>query len=274
MCAPPGPPAPVAAPLRAETPMHPLFDLTGRVALVTGSSRGIGSALARALASAGARIVLNGRDAATLEAARARLAAEGADCTVAAFDVTDEAGATAAIAQVERGYGPIDILVNNSGITVRRPLEDFETADWDRIMATNLTGAFKVGRAVVRHMIPRGRGKIINICSINSELARYSIAPYVTSKGALKNLTKGMAIDWARHGIQVNGLAPGYFATELTAPLVADREFTGWVEKRVPMGRWGDVKDLGGAAIFLSSAASDFMTGQMIYVDGGLTASV
>ena len=257
-----------------ETAMHPLFDLSGRVALITGSSRGIGVALARALASAGARIVLNGRDAATLEAARATLSAEGVDCSAASFDVADEAGATAAIATVERDFGPIDILVNNSGITVRSPLEDFETADWDRIMATNLTGAFKVGRAVARHMIPRGRGKIVNVCSINSELARYSIAPYVTSKGALKNLTKGMAIDWARHGIQVNGLAPGYFATELTAPLVADREFTGWLEKRVPMGRWGDVKDLGGAAIFLSSAASDFMTGQMIYVDGGLTASV
>lgn len=254
--------------------MHALFDLTGRVALITGSSRGIGFALARALSSAGARVVLNGRDAKTLAAASAMLAADGIVTASAAFDVTDEAGATAAIAAVERDVGPIDILINNSGITVRRPLEDFETADWDRIMATNLTGAFKVGRAVARHMIGRRRGKIINVCSINSELARYSIAPYVTSKGALKNLTKGMAIDWAKHNIQVNGLGPGYYATELTAPLVADRDFTAWLEKRVPMGRWGDVKDLGGAAIFLSSAASDFMTGQMLYVDGGLTAAV
>jgi gluconate 5-dehydrogenase len=254
--------------------MHPLFDLTGRVALITGSSRGIGFALARALSSAGARVVLNGRDAGTLAAASATLAADGIVTAAAAFDVTDEPGATAAIAAVERDVGPIDILINNSGITVRRPLEDFETADWDRIMATNLTGAFKVGRAVARHMIGRQRGKIINVCSINSELARYSIAPYVTSKGALKNLTKGMAIDWAKHNIQVNGLGPGYYATELTAPLVADRDFTAWLEKRVPMGRWGDVKDLGGAAIFLSSAASDFMTGQMLYIDGGLTAAV
>jgi gluconate 5-dehydrogenase len=254
--------------------MHPLFDLTGRVALITGSSRGIGFALARALASAGARVVLNGRDAGTLAKAAATLAADGIVTASASFDVTDEPGATAAIAAVERDVGPIDILINNSGITVRRPLEDFETADWDRIMATNLTGAFKVGRAVARHMIGRQRGKIINVCSINSELARYSIAPYVTSKGALKNLTKGMAIDWAKYNIQVNGLGPGYYATELTAPLVADRDFTAWIEKRVPMGRWGDVKDLGGAAIFLSSAASDFMTGQMLYIDGGLTATV
>ncbi|MFM1988141.1 MAG: hypothetical protein RJA99_1098 [Pseudomonadota bacterium] len=254
--------------------MHPLFDLTGRVALVTGSSRGIGLALARALASAGARIAVNGRDAAAVEASRAALAADGADAFAAPFDVTDEAGIEAAVDAIERDFGPIGILVNNSGITVRRPLEDFETADWDRVIATNLTGAFKVGRAVARRMIPRGHGKVINVCSINSELARYSIAPYVTSKGALKNLTKGMAIDWARHGIRVNGLGPGYFATDLTAPLVADRDFTGWLEKRVPLGRWGDVQELGGAAIFLASPASDFMTGQMVYVDGGLTATV
>jgi gluconate 5-dehydrogenase len=254
--------------------MHPLFDLTGRVVLITGSSRGIGLALARAMASAGARLVLNGRDAGTLRDTAARLAAEGTSAAVSAFDVTDEPGATAAIAAIERDVGPIDVLVNNSGITVRRPLEDFETADWERIIATNLTGAFKVGRAVARRMIPRRRGKIINVCSINSELARYSIAPYVTSKGALKNLTKGMAVDWAKHNIQVNGLGPGYFATELTSALVADADFTAWLEKRVPMGRWGDVKDLGGAAIFLASSASDFMTGQMLYVDGGLTATV
>jgi gluconate 5-dehydrogenase len=254
--------------------MHPLFDLSGRIALVTGSTRGIGLALARALASAGARVAINGRDPAAVDAVVARLRAEGVDASAAPFDVTDEAAVEAAVAAIERDVGPIGVLVNNSGITVRAPLQDFTTADWDRVIGTNLGGAFKVGRAVARRMIPRARGKIVNICSINSELARYSIAPYVTSKGALKNLTKGMAIDWARHGIQVNAIGPGYFETDLTAPLVADREFTDWVGRRVPAGRWGDVKELGGAAIFLASAASDFVTGQVLYVDGGLTASV
>jgi gluconate 5-dehydrogenase len=254
--------------------MHPLFDLTSRVALITGSSRGIGLALSRALGSAGARLVLNGRDAAALDRAAALLASEGFDVTTSRFDVTDEVAIEAGVDDVERRVGPIDILFNNSGITVRRPLEDFETDDWERIMATNLTGAFKVGRAVARRMIPRRRGKIINICSINSELARYSIAPYVASKGGLKNLTRGMAVDWARHNIQVNGLAPGYFSTELTAPLQADADFTAWLTKRVPAGKWGDVRDLGGAAIFLASDAANFMTGQMVYIDGGLTAAV
>jgi len=253
---------------------HPLFDLTGRIALVTGSSRGIGLALARALGSAGARVVLNGRDAASLARAAGALAAEGIRADTCAFDVSDEAAVDAGVSDVERRVGPLDIAINNSGITVRRPLEDFETADWHRIIATNLTGAFLVGRAAARAMIPRQRGKIVNVCSINSELARYSIAPYVASKGGLKNLTRGMAIDWARHNIQVNAIGPGYYDTELTAPLVSDREFTAWVEKRVPMGRWGNVKDLGGTAIFLCSGASDFVTGQIVYVDGGLTASV
>lgn len=253
---------------------HPLFDLTGRTALITGSSRGIGLALARALGSAGARIAVNGRDAAGVAQTCAQLAQEGIATQAAPFDVTDEAGIETAVAAIESEFGAIDILINNSGITVRRPLEDLATADWERVIATNVTGAFKVGRAVARRMIPRGYGKIINICSINSELARASIAPYVTSKGAVKNLTRGMAIDWARHGIRVNGLAPGYFATDLTAPLVADPAFTGWLTQRVPMGRWGDVSELGGAAIFLSAPASDFMTGQLLFIDGGLTASV
>ena len=259
---------------RARPAMHPLFDLTGRVALVTGSSRGIGLAIARALASAGARPVLNGRDPRSLEAAAAALAAEGTSAATSAFDVTDEAAVVAAVDAIERDVGPIDILYNNSGVTVRRPIDEIDTADFDRVVATNLGGAFRVGRAVARRMIPRGRGKIVNVCSINSELARASIAPYVASKGGLKNLTRSMAVEWARHGLQVNGLAPGYFRTELTAPLGADPAFNGWLAQRVPMGRWGEVDELAGAAIFLASPASDFVTGHLLFVDGGLTASV
>lgn len=254
--------------------MHPLFDLTGRVALVTGSSRGIGLALARALAGAGARIVLNGRDPTTLAATARTLAAEGLATTQACFDVTDEAAVIAAVAAVEREVGPIDILFNNSGVTIRVPLEDVETSEWERLLATNLTGAFKVGRAVARHMIPRRRGKIVNIASVLAEAARFSAGPYVATKGGLKNLTKAMAIDWARHNIQVNAIGPGYFESELTAPLMSDETFDRWLKSRVPMGRWGDVRELGGTAIFLASVASDFMTGQTLYVDGGLTASV
>lgn len=255
--------------------MHPLFDLGDRVALVTGSSRGIGNAIAHALARAGARVVLNGRDAAQLEhAARAMRDAGLEPAGVSAFDVADEDAVERGVASIEADVGALDIVFNNSGVTVRRPLQEFETADWNRIVAVNLSGAFFVGRAVARRMIPRRRGKIVNVCSINSELARPSIAPYVATKGGLKNLTRGMAIDWAPYNIQVNGIGPGYFDTDLTAPLVRDPQFTAWVERRVPMGRWGRVSDLDGAAVFLSAPASDFVTGQVLYVDGGLTASV
>jgi len=253
---------------------HPLFDLTGRIALVTGSSRGIGLAMARALASAGARIVLNGRDAAALAALAHRLRADGVAAEVACFDVTDEPAVDAAIERIEREVGPLDVLVNNSGITVRGPMLELATADFERVIATNLTAAFVVGRAAARRMVGRGRGKILNVCSINSELGRPSIAPYVASKGGLRNLTRAMAVEWAPHGLQVNGLGPGYFETDLTAPLAADPAFDGWLRRRVPMGRWGRVDELAGATIFLASPASDFMTGQVVYVDGGLTASV
>ena len=253
---------------------HPLFDLSGRIALVTGSSRGIGLAMARALASVGARVVINGRDAAALDAVARRLRAEGTEAAVAPFDVTDEAAVEAAIERVEREVGPLDVLVNNSGINVRRPMLELATADFERVVATNLTAAFVVGRAAARRMVARRRGKIVNVCSINSELGRASIAPYVASKGGLRNLTRAMAVEWAPHGLQVNGLGPGYFETDLTAPLVADPAFDAWLRQRVPMGRWGQVDELAGATIFLASAASDFMTGQVVYVDGGLTASV
>ncbi len=251
-----------------------MFDLKGRRALVTGSGQGIGLALAGALAGAGAAVVLNGRDAAKLDRAAAMLRATGAEASIAPFDVADSAAVAAGIARIEAGIGPIDILVNNAGIQRRAPLEDFPEATWRELMRTNLDSVFFVAQAVARHMIPRGRGKIVNVCSVQSELGRPGIAPYAASKGAVKMLTKGMCADWARHGLQVNGLGPGYFDTELTAALVADPEFSAWLCKRTPAGRWGRVEELGGAMVFLASGASDFVNGQVIYVDGGLTSVV
>jgi gluconate 5-dehydrogenase len=251
-----------------------LFDLTGKRALITGSSQGIGLALAKALAGAGAHVILNGRDAAKLVRAQAQFTPLGWTTSCRAFDVTDEAAVTDAIEAIEREIGAIDILVNNTGVQIRNPLEKFETADWHTLIATNLTSVFYVSRAVARHMIERKHGKIINVCSVNSESARYSIAPYTATKGALKNLTRGMCVDWARHGLQVNGLGPGYFDTELTRPLVENAEFTAWLKNRTPAQRWGNVEELGGAAIFLASAASDFVNGHVLYVDGGMLASL
>ena len=254
-----------------------LFDLTGKRALVTGSSQGIGLALARALASAGAEVVLNGRTQAKLNAVAAEFAQAGWKARTTAFDVTDEAATNAAIAALVADLGPIDILVNNTGMQYRKPLEEFETAMWHTLMNTNLTSVFYVSRAVVngpQGMIARRSGKIINVCSVQSEAGRYSIAPYAATKGGLKMLTKGMCIDWARHGIQVNGLGPGYFETELTKPLVENAEFTAWLKNRTPAQRWGQVSELGGAAIFLASAAANFVNGHVLYVDGGMLASI
>jgi gluconate 5-dehydrogenase len=251
-----------------------LFDLSGRTALITGSSKGIGLALAQALASAGARIVLNGRSPAPLEAARAALAATGAGVHAAAFDVTDAAAVEAGVARIEAEVGPIDILVNNAGMQHRSPFAEFPVEAFHTLMRTNLDSVFLVGQAVAKHMIPRGRGRIINVCSVQSELGRPGIAPYAASKGAVKMLTKGMAIDLGKHGIQVNGLGPGYFKTELTQALVADAAFTAWLSGRTPAGRWGEVHELGGAAIFLASDAASFVTGHVLYVDGGITASL
>jgi gluconate 5-dehydrogenase len=251
-----------------------LFDLSGRTALITGSSKGIGLALAQALASAGARIVLNARDAARLEAARAALAATGASVHAAAFDVTDAADVEAGITRIEAEVGAIDILVNNAGMQHRGPFAEFPVDAWHKLISTNLDSVFLVGRAVAQRMIPRGRGKIINVCSVQSELGRPGIAPYTATKGAVKMLTKGMAIDLGKHGIQVNGLGPGYFKTELTQALVADAAFTAWLAGRTPAGRWGEVHELGGAVIFLASDASSFVSGHVLYVDGGITASL
>lgn len=251
-----------------------LFDLTGRTALITGSSQGIGLALADALASAGARVVLNARDIARLETAGAALAAKGHAVELACFDVTDAEAVRAGVAAIEADVGAIDILVNNAGMQHRGPFAEFPLDAWRRLTATNVDSVFFTGREVAQRMIPRGRGKIINVCSVQSELARPDIAPYTATKGAVKMLTKGMAVDLGRHGIQVNGLGPGYFKTELTQALVQDDTFTAWLGKRTPAGRWGEVTELAGAAIFLASAASSFVNGHILYVDGGITAGL
>ncbi|GAA2884536.1 SDR family oxidoreductase [Streptomyces mexicanus] len=249
---------------------HPLFDITGRTALVTGSSRGIGLALARGLAEAGCTVVLNGRDGDAL--AKAAAALPGERVHTAAFDVTDSAAVAAGIADVEERVGPLDILVNNAGMQLRAPLTEFTDTDWHRILDTNLTSAFLVGREAARRMTGRGHGKIINICSLQSEVVRPGIAPYAATKGALKMLTKGMCADWGPYGVQVNGLGPGYIDTELTRPLVEDEEFSAWVRRRTPAGRWGRTEDLVGGVLFLASPAADFVSGQVLYVDGGMTS--
>ncbi|MCO6384748.1 SDR family oxidoreductase [Oceanicola sp. 502str15] len=248
-----------------------IFDLTGRWALVTGSSMGIGAALAKGLAEAGASVVLNARNGARLEEAAEGLRAGGAEVETLAFDVTD----AGAVREAVEGYGkPINILVNNAGMQHRGPLEDFEPEDFDRLMRTNVNSAFYVGQAVARGMISRGAGKIINIASVQSLLARPGIAPYTASKGAITNLTKGMATDWAKHGLNCNAIAPGYFDTPLNAALVADPEFSAWLEKRTPAGRWGRVEELVGACVFLASDAASFVNGHTLFVDGGITASL
>lgn len=247
-----------------------LFDLTGRRALITGSSQGIGLALARGLASAGAQVVLNGRDAAKL--AQAAAAIPGA--LTLAFDATDHDAVRAAVDGFEATTGPIDILVNNAGMQHRTPLEDFPADAFERLLQTNIASVFHVGQAVARHMIARRAGKIINIASAQTALARPGIAPYTATKGAVGNLTKGMATDWAKHGLNCNAIAPGYFDTPLNAALVADPTFSAWLEKRTPAGRWGRVEELVGAAIFLASDAASFVNGHILYVDGGITASL
>ena len=250
-----------------------LFDLSGRRALVTGSSQGIGQSLAQGLAAAGATVVLNGRDQVKLDAAVAALTAAGHAVSGHVFDVTDSEAVEVAIAAIEAG-GPLDILVNNAGIQRRMPLEEFPVETWHELMRTNLDSVFYVGQAAARRMIARKHGKIINIASLMSEASRYSIAPYTASKGAVKNLTKGMCTDWARHNIQVNGIGPGYFATPLNKALMEDPKFNAWLEARTPAGRWGRLEELQGACIFLASSASDFVNGQILYVDGGVLATV
>lgn len=251
--------------------MPNMFDLTGRIALVTGSSRGIGRAIAEGYAAAGARVVINGRDAAGVEVA---VKAIGNGAVAAPFDVTGKAAGEAAIEKIEKDIGPIDILVNNAGMQQRAPFVEFPEDGWRKIMATNLDSVFFVTQAVARCMIARSRGKIVNICSVMSELGRPTIAPYTASKGAVKMLTKAMCAEFARYGITANGISPGYFGTELNTALMADEKFSAWVCARTPAGRWGKVEELQGAAIFLASDASSFVNGHILFVDGGMTAVV
>jgi gluconate 5-dehydrogenase len=251
-----------------------LFDLSDKRALVTGSSQGIGYTLAQGLAEAGAEIVINGRDQSKLESAQKSLTDRGAVVHMLPFDATDHAGVKQAVNDFEAEVGQIDVLVNNAGMQHRTPLQDFEAEDFERLMRTNVSSVFNVGQAVAKYMIARKAGKIINIASVQTALARPGIAPYTASKGAVANLTKGMATDWAQFGLQVNAIAPGYFDTPLNAALVSDPEFSSWLEKRTPTGRWGQLPELIGACVFLSSAASSFVNGQTLYVDGGITACI
>ncbi|MCW5634680.1 MAG: SDR family oxidoreductase [Rubrivivax sp.] len=250
------------------------FRLDGRLALVTGSSAGIGLALARGLGQAGAVLALNGRDTAKLQRAAAMLRAEGLVVHECPFDTTDAAAVAAAVARLEASAGAIDILVNNAGITRRAPFPELKAEDWHDVLHTNLDGLFIVGQAVARRMIERRRGSIINICSVQSDVGRPGLAAYATSKGGAKMLTKAMAIDLAPHGIRVNAIGPGYFKTELTAALVADEQFNAWLVGRTPQRRWGDVAELAPAAVFLASDAASFVNGHVLYIDGGLTATL
>jgi len=251
-----------------------LFDVSGKVALVTGSSRGLGFTLARGLARAGCTVVLNGTGEKRLNDAVGRLSGEGFVCHGAVFDVADEKEIGEKIAWIEREIGPIDILVNNAGIQIRGQLEEFSLPDWQRVIEVNLTGVFVVSRAVVRNMINRRNGKIVNICSVQSELARPTIAPYTASKGGVRNLTRAMAAEWGKFNIQVNGIAPGYFKTELTKALHENEEFDAWLRARTPANRWGDPEELVGALIFLASRASSYVNGHVLFVDGGIVSSV
>ena len=254
--------------------MSNMFRLDGRLALITGSSDGIGLALARALAQAGATVVLNGRGESKLHSAANQLREQGFSIYARVCDVTQLADVQAMVDDIETNIGGIDILVNNAGIQRRAALQDFTAQDWSELMRTNLDSVFFVGQAVARKMILRKRGKIINICSVQSELGRPGIAPYAASKGAVKMLTKGMAIDWGPLGLNVNGIGPGYFKTPLNAKLVADDNFSAWLIGRTPSRRWGELEDLGGAAVYLASDASKFVNGHILYVDGGITATL
>ncbi len=247
------------------------FDLTGRVALVTGASRGLGFAIARGMAEAGATVVLNGRKAEDLQQAAESLVKEGLKADVAVFDVTARPAIDAGVAGVGAKHGRIDILVNNAGIQRRAPMPEFKAQDWDDVIATNLTAPFAVSQAVLPGMIERKYGKIVNIASLLSEFGRATVIPYAAAKGGIRQMTRGMAVELAPHNIQVNAIAPGYFATEMNRALIDNVEFNTWVCKRTPAGRWGEPAEIAGLAVFLSSRAADYMTGQIVFMDGGMS---
>ena len=249
-----------------------MFDLSGRTALVTGSSRGLGRAMAEGLAAAGAKLIVNGTDAARVDAAVAEMRAKGIEASASAFNVTSEAAIITAFEKFDADKVSIDILVNNAGIQFRKPMVELATADWQRVIDTNLTSAFVIGREAAKRMIPRQRGKIINIGSLTSALARATIAPYTVAKGGVKMLTQAMAAEWGASGIQANAIGPGYMLTEMNTALINNPDFDAWVKNRTPAKRWGKAEELVGTAVFLASSASDYVNGQIIYVDGGIMA--
>lgn len=257
-----------------STPARCPFDLTGHVALVTGSTQGIGLALAHGLARAGAAIAVNSRDSGSVECTVEELSTNGATAIGAPFDVTDKEQVLSQIERIEQDLGPISILVNNAGINRRGPFEKQSDEDWTSVFATNVDGARNVSAPILQSMVRRSRGKVINVCSLTSERARPEISAYAATKGALKMLTRALAVEFAPHNIQVNGLAPGYIKTALNGPLAGDMTFDRWVVDRTPAARWGSPEDLVGTALFLASGASDFVTGQIIYVDGGIMAAL
>lgn len=254
--------------------MQNLFDLKGRRALITGATQGIGNLLAEGLAAHGASVVVNGRTQERVDKAAADLVAKGYDAVGVAFDVSDKAAVEAGVEKIEKNVGPIDVLINNAGIQRRHPFLEFPEDEWDEVIKVNQKSVFLVSQVVGRYMVERNAGKIINIGSMQSELGRDTITPYAASKGAVKMLTRGMCVELARYNIQVNGIAPGYFKTELTKPLVENKEFSSWLCNRTPANRWGDPAELVGAAVFLSAKASDFVNGHLIFVDGGMLAAV
>ena len=247
-----------------------LFDLTGRTALVTGSSRGLGRAVAQGLAEAGAALVINGSKAEAVAQTAAELRQAGLRVHEAPFDVTDEAGIVAAFHKLDAAGVSVDILVNNAGVQFRKPIIELDTNDWRRVIDINLTASFIMAREAARRMIPRKRGKIINIGSLMCDAARATVAPYTAAKGGIKMLTRTMTAEWAIHNIQANTIGPGYMLTDMNQALVNDEAFNAWVVGRVPARRWGKPEELIGTAIFLASSASDYVSGQMIYVDGGM----